>query len=68
MYLKPLALILQIRHRYPFGTNPYLIYICDLAPVIKVKALYVGYPLIEQMEFLEMCIDMSYRQAKAYRL
>ena len=30
--------------------------------------MYVGYPLNEQMEFLQICIDLSKRQAKADRL
>ena len=43
-------------------------YICDLNPVIKSIVLNVAYPLNEQMEFLQVCIDISYRLAKAYRL
>ena len=34
-------------------------YICDLDPIIKVIVLYVGYLLNEEMEFLQICIDIS---------
>ena len=34
-------------------------YICDLDAIIKLNILYVGYSLNEQMEFLQVCIDIS---------
>ena len=43
-------------------------YICDLGPVIKVIVLYLRYLLNGQMEFLQIHIDISQRQAIADRL
>ena len=68
IFLEPLALFLPNWHRHAFGIIPNLMYICDLGSIIKVIVLYVGYPLNEQLEFLQICIDTLYRQAKADRL
>ena len=43
-------------------------YICDFDPIMKFIVLYDGYPLNEQMEFLQVFIDISERLTKAYRL
>ena len=54
-----IGLILPNWYRYTFGTILSLMYICDLDPIIKFITLYVAYPLNEQMEFLQVCIDIS---------
>ena len=43
-------------------------YSCDLDSIMKFIVLYDGYPLNEQMAFLQVCIDISKRLAKAGRL
>ena len=39
-------------------------YICDLDSILKFIVLYDGYPLNEQMEFLQVCIDILKRLTK----
>ena len=43
-------------------------FMCDLDPIMKFIVLYVGYPLNEQMEFLQVCIGISKKLTKADRL
>ena len=45
--------------RYTLGTILSLMYICDLDHIIKFIVLNVGYSLNKQMEFLQVCVDIS---------